>query len=110
MKKAPAYEHSRVKFCGRKEDATNAPAGGRRANFNPSFYFQMTEPTTKKRKTDAPASEEAGYMPGFGNHFASEVLEGALPKGMNNPQKVRLLFCDLRLPACFSLVPIQFIR
>ncbi|RQM28025.1 hypothetical protein B5M09_000351 [Aphanomyces astaci] len=27
------------------------------------------------------------YLPGFGNHFASETLKGALPTGMNNPQK-----------------------
>ena len=28
------------------------------------------------------------YMSGFGNEFATEALEGALPKGQNNPQKV----------------------
>src|ERR1700740_900398 len=27
------------------------------------------------------------YMPGFGNHFESEALEGALPQGQNSPQK-----------------------
>jgi homogentisate 1,2-dioxygenase len=26
-------------------------------------------------------------MPGFGNHFSSEALPDALPKGLNNPQK-----------------------
>ncbi|RCW87218.1 homogentisate 1,2-dioxygenase [Paracoccus lutimaris] len=29
----------------------------------------------------------AGYMPGFGNDFETEVLPGALPQGMNSPQK-----------------------
>ena len=27
------------------------------------------------------------YMPGFGNHFATEAVEGALPVGRNSPQK-----------------------
>src|SRR5687768_8122119 len=27
------------------------------------------------------------YMTGFGGHFESEALEGALPKGRNSPQK-----------------------
>ncbi|MCJ8159705.1 homogentisate 1,2-dioxygenase [Sphingomonas sp. LaA6.9] len=30
---------------------------------------------------------EAGYMPGFGNHFATEAVAGALPQGQNSPQK-----------------------
>ena len=29
----------------------------------------------------------AGYQSGFGNHFETEALEGALPEGMNSPQK-----------------------
>ncbi len=28
-----------------------------------------------------------GYMPGFGNDFETECLPGALPQGMNSPQK-----------------------
>lgn len=28
-----------------------------------------------------------GYMPGFGNDFETEALKGALPQGMNSPQK-----------------------
>ncbi len=28
-----------------------------------------------------------GYMPGFGNDFETEALPGALPLGMNSPQK-----------------------
>ena len=27
------------------------------------------------------------YMPGFGNHFATEAVPGALPEGRNSPQK-----------------------
>ena len=29
----------------------------------------------------------AGYMPGFGNDYETEALPGALPQGMNSPQK-----------------------
>jgi homogentisate 1,2-dioxygenase len=29
-----------------------------------------------------------GYMPGFGNDFETEALPGALPQGMNSPQRV----------------------
>ena len=27
------------------------------------------------------------YQPGFGNHFATEALPGALPSGQNSPQQ-----------------------
>jgi len=27
------------------------------------------------------------YMTGFGGHFESEAIEGALPKGRNSPQR-----------------------
>jgi len=30
------------------------------------------------------------YMTGFGNHFASEAIAGALPVGRNSPQQVAL--------------------
>ncbi len=33
------------------------------------------------------STEPAGYMPGFGNDFETEALPGALPQGMNSPQK-----------------------
>ena len=32
-------------------------------------------------------SSESEYMHGFGNHFESEALEGALPKHRNSPQQ-----------------------
>jgi hypothetical protein len=34
-----------------------------------------------------PLSNELQYMPGFGNDFETEALPGALPQGMNSPQK-----------------------
>lgn len=33
-------------------------------------------------------AEQLKYMSGFGNHFASESIHGALPQGQNSPQKV----------------------
>src|SRR3569833_2295083 len=30
---------------------------------------------------------ENGYMSGFGNHFATEAVPGALPEGRNSPQR-----------------------
>ena len=35
----------------------------------------------------SPAEPHEGYMSGFGNQFESEALAGALPRGMNAPQK-----------------------
>lgn len=32
-------------------------------------------------------TQDLKYLNGFGNHFASEAIEGALPKGQNSPQK-----------------------
>lgn len=33
-------------------------------------------------------TDELQYLSGFGNHFASEAIPGALPQGRNSPQKV----------------------
>ncbi|MCY3997626.1 MAG: homogentisate 1,2-dioxygenase [Rhodobacter sp.] len=38
------------------------------------------------RDTDSKGLHE-GYMPGFGNDFETEALPGALPQGMNSPQR-----------------------
>jgi homogentisate 1,2-dioxygenase len=38
------------------------------------------------RATDTSGTHE-GYMPGFGNDFETEALPGALPQGMNSPQR-----------------------
>lgn len=37
--------------------------------------------------TSNPVGITQGYMPGFGNDFETEALPGALPEGMNSPQK-----------------------
>ena len=49
----------------------------------------MNAPIVAKRMTVAPSlpGEHQGYMPGFGNDFETEALPGALPQGMNSPQK-----------------------
>ena len=36
---------------------------------------------------ETPVGITPGYMPGFGNDFETEALPGALPVGMNSPQK-----------------------
>ena len=41
--------------------------------------------STPQRETPGTA---AGYMSGFGNHFATEAVPGTLPVGQNSPQKV----------------------
>jgi homogentisate 1,2-dioxygenase len=35
-----------------------------------------------------PMIDSTGYQSGFGNHFATEAVEGALPVGRNSPQRV----------------------
>jgi homogentisate 1,2-dioxygenase len=40
-----------------------------------------------KRPDSRPHSVPQGYMSGFGNSFETEALPGALPVGMNSPQK-----------------------
>jgi homogentisate 1,2-dioxygenase len=44
-------------------------------------------PTGLVRAPSLSASHD-GYMPGFGNDFETEALPGALPQGMNSPQRV----------------------
>ena len=48
------------------------------------------EGQAKRARSEGPSDLE--YVPGFGNHLDSEALKGALPKGQNNPQKVRCSF------------------
>jgi len=45
--------------------------------------------TQTDRMTSAPSlpGPHESYMPGFGNDFETEALPGALPQGMNSPQK-----------------------
>lgn len=37
------------------------------------------------KSNKSPEAEEVEYQSGFGNHFASEAIPGALPKGQNSP-------------------------
>ena len=39
------------------------------------------------REQASSAEVQSAYMPGFGNDFETEALPGALPQGMNSPQK-----------------------
>src|ERR1700682_505675 len=39
-------------------------------------------------KTKTPEKAQLRYQSGFGNEFASEAVEGVLPRGQNSPQKV----------------------
>ncbi len=43
--------------------------------------------TLVSRPAGAGVATDAGMMPGFANEFATEALPGALPLGMNSPQK-----------------------
>ncbi|SHI34183.1 homogentisate 1,2-dioxygenase [Wenxinia saemankumensis] len=38
-------------------------------------------------RAPGPGGPHDGYMPGFGNDFETEALPGALPQGMNSPQR-----------------------
>ncbi len=49
----------------------------------------MNTHSLPKHMVQAPSlpGPHEGYMPGFGNDFETEALPGALPQGMNSPQK-----------------------
>src|ERR1043165_8924286 len=56
----------------------------------------MTTKTTERRRGVSRAARPAesavadaalSYQSGFGNHFATEALPGALPEGQNSPQR-----------------------
>lgn len=53
---------------------------------SPRTTAKNGSPAAKKARTSS-AWEELAYQPGFGGHFCSETLPGALPKAQNNPQK-----------------------
>ena len=38
-------------------------------------------------QAQTPVGTTPGYMPGWANDFETEALPGALPQGMNSPQK-----------------------
>ena len=49
----------------------------------------MNKPTSRETLSSAATvgGSDEKYMPGFGNDFETEALKGALPQGMNSPQK-----------------------
>ncbi len=48
-------------------------------------------------------ANDSSYMSGFGNHFATERLPGALPSGQNSPQKVKYgLYAEQLSGAAFT--------
>src|SRR3982074_887087 len=49
---------------------------------------KMTNATMTSAKAKTPARASLRYQSGFGNEFASEAVEGVLPRGQNSPQKV----------------------
>ncbi len=49
--------------------------------------MSMPKDTRKITQQPTAGSITPGYMPGFGNDFETEALPGALPIGMNSPQK-----------------------
>lgn len=47
----------------------------------------MNDFTTATALRPAASANQTGYQSGFGNEFATEALPGALPVGMNSPQR-----------------------
>ena len=47
----------------------------------------MLEKVQSDQTTRSDRANALDYMPGFGNDFETEALPGALPQGMNSPQK-----------------------
>src|SRR5580693_8849743 len=49
---------------------------------------KATSARPARARTTAQAKTGLRYQSGFGNEFASEAVEGVLPRGQNSPQKV----------------------
>src|ERR1700688_5143235 len=49
---------------------------------------RTTDSRSTQMKSNGHATNELRYQSGFGNEFASEAVEGVLPRGQNSPQKV----------------------
>jgi len=47
-----------------------------------------TKSKTRRAEPNGQPTSELRYQSGFGNEFASEAVEGVLPRGQNSPQKV----------------------
>lgn len=64
-------------------------------------YANMNNPLTSPSETAQGRSID--YMSGFGNHFATESVAGALPVGRNSPQKPpRQLYAELLSGSAFT--------
>jgi hypothetical protein len=50
---------------------------------------RMTSAKSALHVTNPEKGDPYIYQNGFGNSFASEAIPGVLPKGQNNPQKVK---------------------
>jgi homogentisate 1,2-dioxygenase len=48
----------------------------------------MARPERERRMENSRSTGRDGYQSGFGNHFETEALPGALPRGQNSPQRV----------------------
>src|SRR6516225_12396773 len=48
---------------------------------------QQTVPRRAERSSRSSRANELRYQSGFGNHFTSEAVAGALPEGRNSPQR-----------------------
>jgi homogentisate 1,2-dioxygenase len=73
----------------RRRAPPHAEARGRSARALSSAEADMNDRSDPPALVQAPSLPglHAGYMPGFGNDFETEALPGALPQGMNSPQK-----------------------
>ena len=49
----------------------------------------MSEEHKEETKGTTPEEDSNEYLHGFGNHFESEAIEGALPMHRNNPQQCK---------------------
>jgi len=59
--------------------------------------------TTDASLTSSRFAQELAYQSGFGNEFATEALEGALPVGQNSPQRAPFgLYAELLSGAAFT--------
>jgi homogentisate 1,2-dioxygenase len=57
----------------------------------------------RPHRTHASDRPTAGYQSGFGNHFSTEALPGALPQGRNSPQRAPYgLYAELLSGSAFT--------
>jgi homogentisate 1,2-dioxygenase len=49
--------------------------------------MDQIERQAMSRKADSTSAREVQYQSGFGNHFVTEAVPGALPQGRNSPQR-----------------------